>query len=65
MAGNMWEWTTEIGYWNGGITRHTVFRGGAFYSDGSARPISTRHGQYKTDDATALNVSFRVVLYLK
>lgn len=61
MAGNMWEWTTETGYHNGGSTQYAVLRGGSFNSYGSNGPVSRRNGGYSVS-GTYIGVGFRVVL---
>ena len=65
MAGNMWEWTTEIGYRGGQTTtEQAVLRGGYFRNNGDTYPLSSRYGG---DYANYCDVGFgfRVVLYIK
>ena len=70
MAGNMWEWTTEVGdhsVTNSDPTKTTgnyaVLRGGSFYDNGGSGPVSNRDGD---NDASwsSFNIGFRVVLYI-
>ena len=65
MAGNMWEWTTEVGNHNAGTssTQYAVLRGGSFYYGGSNNPVSYRGGGGSASGAN-FNIGFRVVLYL-
>ncbi len=69
MAGNMWEWTTEIGYHSTTDsnattgTKYAVRRGGGFDYDGFWHPISYRGGHHPTTDTT-FEFGFRVVLYI-
>ncbi len=70
IAGNMCEWTTEIGYHNTSSpatttgTKYAVLRGGHFNGGSINGAISHRDGCY---DATksSVNIGFRVVLYIK
>ena len=73
LAGNMWEWTSEVDYYtrptNGNPTKEEVpkfatIRGGCFGSAASNDPLNKRAG---SDNAsgTAIWISFRVVLYIK
>ena len=61
-AGNMWEWTTEVGLHGESTTEYAVLRGGCF-SDDIHAPVSTRSGYYSTD-SSGFSWGFRVVLYL-
>ena len=63
MAGNMWEWTTEIGYPNG-ATERAVLCGGSFIYGGSGGPVCYRYGGYAAL-WSGPDVGFRVVLYIK
>ena len=64
LAGNLWEWTTEEGTWDGTTTTTTraVCRGGSFCDGGS--PVVYRNGNGGTG-GTNYNIGFRVVLYLE
>ena len=65
MAGNIWEWTTETGYWNGTTTtERAVIRGGFMRSSGSDGSLSRRNGSISTIDYN-YSIGFRVVLYIK
>ena len=70
MAGNMWEWTTEVG--DHSVTNskpenttgnYAVLRGGGFYDSGSYSPVSYRHG-YNDASWFFIDIGFRVVLYI-
>ena len=70
MAGNMWEWTTEVGdhsVINSDSTKTTgnyaVLRGGGFFYNGGSYPVSYRFGNGVTGGYN-LNIGFRVVLYI-
>ena len=75
MAGNMWEWTTEVGNHSGteslltkdqAITaNYTVLRGGSFGGDGSDSPISKRYGYHHSYSVHDVAIGFRVVLYIE
>ena len=75
MAGNMWEWTTEVGNHSStetlltkdeaNVASYSVLRGGSFYNQGLADPISRRYGYNSTSTNFGLGVGFRVVLYIK
>ena len=75
MAGNVWEWTTEVGNHSGTETllsenqvsaaTYATFRGGSFAYDGIDDPISYRSGSYSTFDGRDISIGFRVVLYIK
>lgn len=62
-AGNMFEWTTEIGKHNATEDIFGVCRGGGLLNDTSfgASAISG----VNTTSSTSMNIGFRVVLYLK
>ena len=74
MAGNMWEWTTEVGNHSTSATivaqenvataKYGVVRGGSFHNYGSAYPVSTRNGPNETAWSKT-TIGFRVVLYLR
>ena len=76
MAGNMWEWTTEIGDHNKTCSKeptidntcspsgaYAVLRGGSFDSGGTNNPLCCRYGN-TTATHTGPYIGFRVVLYL-
>ena len=75
MAGNMWEWTTEVGNHGENQTllteeqvtsaTYAVLRGSSFYNDGANNPISTRNGNNSTSTARYVVDGFRVVLYIQ
>jgi len=62
VAGNVWEWTTEIPSFN---TSLAVYRGGSSSDNGSSWPASTRVGNGPVSSFTAWNVGFRIVLYVQ
>ncbi|MBO4292871.1 MAG: SUMF1/EgtB/PvdO family nonheme iron enzyme, partial [Clostridia bacterium] len=67
MAGNFWEWTTEVGKRNSTsatATKYAVHRGCSFNNSGGSNPVVYRNGHYSAS-YTSLNVGFRPVLYLK
>ena len=75
MAGNMWEWTTEVG--NHSETQalltekeaidatYAVLRGGSFHNDGIGNPVSRRNGEFSNSISRYVGAGFRVVLYIK
>ena len=65
MAGNVWEWTDEIGKHGQESSEKTfaVRRGGSFIDKGEVCPISHRYGE-NTIGAFDFNIGFRVVLYI-
>ena len=63
-AGNIWEWTTEVGTHNGTNTTFAVRRGGGFNDEEDDRPASIRYGSLSNTSST-LSTGFRVVLYLE
>ena len=65
MAGNMWEWTTEVGNHNKTATKFAVLRGGSFRVNGSGSPVSYRSGGDSASSDYDFNIGFRVVLYIK
>ena len=75
MAGNMWEWTTEVGNQSkiqsmltndeAEIATYAVLRGGTFTDYGKDWTISQRYGGVTTDHFYYFHVGFRVVLYIK
>ena len=66
MAGNMYEWTTEVGNHDAGTnaTQYAVIRGGRFFNHGYDAPVSNRSGNC-TSDGRDCYIGFRVVLYVK
>ncbi|MBO4293441.1 MAG: SUMF1/EgtB/PvdO family nonheme iron enzyme, partial [Clostridia bacterium] len=67
MAGNFWEWTTEVGKRNSTsatATKYAVYRGGCFNSSGSSIPVIYRNAYYSAS-YTHIAFGFRPVLYLK
>ncbi len=67
MAGNMYEWTTEYGYHDGGTssTKYVVQRGGCPTDDGGVHPVSVRSGYWAETVENNPVFGFRVVLYVK
>ena len=72
MAGNMWEWTTEVGDHSTTNSNpletkgnYAVLRGGSFFSYGSVHPVSYRDGYYSSDWPNYVDFGFRVVLYIR
>ncbi len=74
MAGNMYEWTTEVGNHSTSDTmveqdkttaaKYAVLRGGSFCYYGSAATIAYRNGNVDSS-APVTYVGFRVVLYIR
>ena len=71
MAGNMWEWTTEVGDHSSNtdskntVGNYAVLRGGSFGHYGYGHPVSHRDGYYTVDWPGYIHVGFRVVLYIQ
>ena len=75
IAGNMWEWTTEVGNHStteellteeqANVASYTVCRGGSFYWNGSDAPISYRYGHHPVSTYCDILIGFRVVLYIQ
>ena len=75
MAGNMWEWTTEVGNHNSSLVLLTeeqtqtaefaVIRGGSFSWNGNKTPISCRNGVYGASTSNYVDFGFRVGLYIQ
>ena len=66
LAGNMWEWTTEVSCWPniaGKSEKAAVFRGGSFIHKGNYFGSSSRNGGYLTITPN-VDVGFRTVLYI-
>ena len=66
MAGNMWEWTTEVGNHNAGAsaTQYAVARGGGLDGYGDKYPVSSCSGNVRSEGCS-YDIGFRVVLYVK
>ena len=74
MAGNMVEWTTEVGNHSRSDTivaqdkvstaKYGVLRGGSFSGSGDTYPVSARNG-YNETAWSVVSIGFRVVLYLR
>ena len=74
LAGNMWEWTTEVGNHsetqndqnneNKSRSGFAVIRGGGFPLEGNNYPISYRHGNFGAGSCI-LYIGFRVAIYIK
>lgn len=72
LAGNMWEWTTEVGDHTKKennenkqiLGNYAVLRGGSIKSNGEAEAISHRSGDYPCGSANFF-IGFRVVIYIK
>ena len=65
MAGNMFEWTTEVGNHDAGTsaTQHAVIRGGGFH--GSYINSVSYRGGTSMSAGSNYDLGFRVVLYVK
>ena len=67
LAGNMWEWTTEIKNYktnNDEIGTFAVRRGGSFNCSGEDYPVVCRLGYNGIGWVGDISVGFRVVLYI-
>ena len=74
MAGNIWEWTTEVGNHNSTqmlleenqiqSAKYAVLRGGSFDYSGKNGPIAVRNGNHLISNDYCVNFGFRVVLYI-
>ena len=62
VAGNVWEWTTEVPTYGNGNNR--VLRGGSANGSGSVDLASSRNGDYSAGNYDWY-VGFRLVLYVK
>ncbi len=60
VAGNVWEWTEEVGQG----TAYRVFRGGSCADASASYPACYRHGPF-TVSLVYQNYGFRTVLYIK
>ena len=75
MAGNMWEWTTEVGNYGDeqvllteeqeDMASYAVLRGGSLRDYGSGIPVSRRNGDNFTSNTRGADIGFRVALYIK
>ena len=65
IAGNMWEYTTEVGNHNGTTPKLAVLRGGSFWWPGSVYPVSYRLDNTGASSGLNVDIGFRVVLYIK
>ena len=71
LAGNMWEWTSEVGghgslaenNWTNNNQTFAVVRGGCFNSSENGVPISYRNGNVDVTNSV-IAIGFRVVLYV-
>ena len=63
VAGNVWEWTTEVPQYANGA--NAVLRGGSAVSDGSVHVASCRGGHTSATTVTNWDVGFRLVLYVQ
>ncbi|MDO5556570.1 MAG: SUMF1/EgtB/PvdO family nonheme iron enzyme, partial [Clostridia bacterium] len=63
IAGNMWEWTTEVSK-NGSKVNNRVLRGGSYNSCGSDNPASYRYGNDSVT-YTNMNLGFRPQLFIQ
>ena len=66
LAGNLWEWTTEVRELNKSDNTNEIFavrRGGGAYHQGEKNPIVYRNGDEKKY-LYAIDFGFRVVLYI-
>lgn len=61
LAGNMWEYTTEIGTYSS--SEYVSLRGGSFYWPGTDKAVTCVASD--STDLTDESVGFRAVLYLK
>ena len=75
MAGNMWEWTTEVGNHStieallteeqATKATYATFRGGSFDDYGVGSPVSRRDGNGSASSDRSINIGFRVILYIQ
>ena len=63
VAGNVWEWTTEVPQYADGA--NTVFRGGSAYDDSSVYVVASRYGPRSATMRSEWSVGFRIVLYVE
>ena len=62
VAGNVWEWTTEVSQYS---TSNSVLRGGGAGHDGIGHLATYRDGNGPSMTWTAWSIGFRLVLYVK
>ena len=62
VAGNVWEWTTEIPQYS---EANAVFRGGCAYDDGSVYVAACRNGYNSATAVADWHIGFRLVLYVQ
>ena len=62
VAGNVWEWTTEIPMHK---ATNSVFRGAAAINDGSVLLATNRNGSISSTTGNSSSIGFRLVLYVK
>ena len=62
VAGNVWEWTTEVPQYN---QNNGVLRGGSASREGSGDLATYRSGNVSTMYSTGWNYGFRMVLYVE
>ena len=71
LAGNVWEWTTEVGNHketDEAVTNgdsFAVLRGGSFRNNAPDDPLCFRYGDHSSSNYMDVSVGFRVVLYIK
>ena len=66
MAGNMWEWTTEVRDYENSSNETGKFaarRGGCFSLDKDVYPVSYRSGNINARE-NVIDIGFRVILYI-
>ena len=62
IAGNVWEWTTEIPQYS---ETNAIFRGGGALSNSLDDMVSSRHGESSATTFAYYHVGFRLVLYVE
>lgn len=63
VAGNVWEWTTEVPQYADG--ENAVIRGGSAHHDGSIRVATYRSGGNPVAVNASCGLGFRMVLYVE